>query len=211
MGQKVHPLGFRIGVTQTHRSQWFAKPKDYANLVKEDLIIRDYVAKNLTDASISRVNISRQVDRIEIEFFTARPRALVGAKGEALVKVREALKAKLPAHRSVALYVTKTVQPEVDAVCIAENITMQLEKRAPFRRTILQALRSAQKAGAVGIKVQIAGRLNGAEIARSEWAREGRVPLHTISADIDYATARALTVYGILGIKVWVCKGDNKC
>ena len=211
MGQKVHPLGFRIGVTQTHRSQWFAKPKDYANLVKEDLIIRDYVAKNLTDASISRVNISRQVDRIEIEFFTARPRALVGAKGEALVKVREALKAKLPAHRSVALYVTKTVQPEVDAVCIAENIAMQLEKRAPFRRTISQALRSAQKAGAVGIKVQIAGRLNGAEIARSEWAREGRVPLHTISADIDYATARALTVYGILGIKVWVCKGDNKC
>ena len=175
------------------------------------LIIRDYVAKNLTDASISRVNISRQVDRIEIEFFTARPRALVGAKGEALVKVREALKAKLPAHRSVALYVTKTVQPEVDAVCIAENIAMQLEKRAPFRRTIRQALRSAQKAGAVGIKVQIAGRLNGAEIARSEWAREGRVPLHTISADIDYATARALTVYGILGIKVWVCKGDNKC
>lgn len=211
MGQKVHPLGFRIGVTQTHRSQWFAKPKDYANLVKEDLIIRDYVAKNLTDASISRVNISRQVDRIEIEFFTARPRALVGAKGEALVKVREALKAKLPAHRSVALYVTKTVQPELDAVCVAENIAMQLEKRAPFRRAIRQALRSAQKAGAVGIKVQIAGRLNGAEIARSEWAREGRVPLHTIRADIDYATARAQTVYGILGIKVWVCKGDNKC
>ena len=207
MGQKVHPLGFRIGVTQTHRSQWFAKPKDYANLVKEDLIIRDYVAKNLTDASISRVNISRQVDRIEIEFFTARPRALVGAKGEALVKVREALKAKLPAHRSVALYVTKTVQPELDAVCVAENIAMQLEKRAPFRRAIRQALRSAQKAGAVGIKVQIAGRLNGAEIARSEWAREGRVPLHTIRADIDYATARAQTVYGILGIKVWVCKG----
>ena len=211
MGQKVHPLGFRIGVTQTHRSQWFAKLKDYANLVKEDLIIRDYVAKNLTDASISRVNISRQVDRIEIEFFTARPRALVGAKGEALVKVREALKAKLPAHRSVALYVTKTVQPELDAVCVAENIAMQLEKRAPFRRAIRQALRSAQKAGAVGIKVQITGRLNGAEIARSEWAREGRVPLHTIRADIDYATARALTVYGILGIKVWVCKGDNKC
>ena len=123
----------------------------------------------------------------------------------------EALKAKLPAHRSVALYVTKTVQPEVDAVCIAENIAMQLEKRAPFRRAIRQALRSAQKAGAVGIKVQIAGRLNGAEIARSEWAREGRVPLHTIRADIDYATARAQTVYGILGIKVWVCKGDNKC
>jgi small subunit ribosomal protein S3 len=211
MGQKVHPLGFRIGVTQTHRSQWFAKPKDYAKLVEEDLVIREYVAQHLKKASISRVNISRQVDRIEIEFFTARPSALVGTKGEALVKVREALKAKLPAHRSVALYVTKTVQPELDAVCVAENIAMQLEKRAPFRRAIRQALRSAQKAGAVGIKVQIAGRLNGAEIARSEWAREGRVPLHTIRADIDYATARAQTMYGIVGIKVWVCKGDNKC
>ena len=209
MGQKVHPLGFRIGVTQTHRSQWFAKPKDYANLVKEDLIIRDYVAKNLTDASISRVNISRQVDRIEIEFFTARPRALVGAKGEALVKVREALKAKLPAHRSVALYVTKTVQPEVDAVCIAENIAMQLEKRAPFRRTIRQALRSAQKAGAVGIKVQIAGRLNGAEIARSEWKRDGRVPLHTLRAKIDYSYHRAETIYGTIGIKVWLFSGEK--
>ena len=137
------------------------KTKRLCQLGKEDLVIREYVAKHLTDASISRVNISRQVDRIEIEFFTARPRALVGAKGEALLKVREALKAKLPAHRSVALYVTKTVQPELDAVCIAENIAMQLEKRAPFRRTIRQALRSAQKAGAVGIKVQIAGRLNG--------------------------------------------------
>jgi small subunit ribosomal protein S3 len=207
MGQKVHPLGFRIGVTQTHRSQWFAKPKNYAKLVEEDLVIREYVAKHLTDASISRVNISRQVDRISIEFLTARPRALVGAKGEGLLKVREALKAKLPAHRSVVLYVTKTVQPELDAVCIAENIALQLEKRSPFRRAIRQALRSAQNAGAAGIKVQIGGRLNGAEIARREWAREGRVPLHTIRADIDYATARAQTVYGILGIKVWVCKG----
>jgi small subunit ribosomal protein S3 len=211
MGQKVHPLGFRIGVTQTHRSQWFAKPKDYAKLVEEDLVIRDYVDQHLKDASISRVNISRQVDRIEIEFFTARPRAFVGAKGELLLKVREELKAKLPPHRSVALYVTKTVQPEIDAVCVAENIAMQLEKRAPFRRAIRQALRSAKKAGVAGIKVQIAGRLNGAEIARHEWAREGRVPLHTIRADIDYATARAQTVYGILGIKVWVCKGEIKC
>jgi small subunit ribosomal protein S3 len=211
MGQKVHPLGFRIGVTQTHRSQWFAKPKDYAKLVEEDLVIRDYVDQHLKDASISRVNISRQVDRIEIEFFTARPRAFVGAKGELLLKVREELKAKLPPHRSVALYVTKTVQPEIDAVCVAENIAMQLEKRAPFRRAIRQALRSAKKAGVAGIKVQIAGRLNGAEIARNEWAREGRVPLHTIRADIDYATARAQTVYGILGIKVWVCKGEIKC
>jgi small subunit ribosomal protein S3 len=211
MGQKVHPLGFRIGVTQTHRSQWFAKPKDYANLVKEDLIIRDYVAQQLSNASISRVNISRQVDRIEIEFFTARPSALVGTKGEALVKVREALKAKLPAHRSVALYVTKTQQPEMDAICIAENIAEQLEKRTPFRRTMRQAIMRARKAGAEGIKVQISGRLNGAEIARHEWAREGRVPLHTLRADIDYATARAQTLYGILGIKVWVCKGEKSC
>ena len=211
MGQKVHPIGFRIGVTQTHRSQWFAKPKDYAKLVEEDLVIRQFVESRLPEAGISRVNISRQVDRIEIEFFTARPRALVGAKGETLTQLRDEIKAKLPETRNVALYVTKTQQPEMEAICIAENIAEQLEKRTPFRRTIRQAIMRARKAGADGIKVQISGRLNGAEIARHEWAREGRVPLHTIRADIDYATARAQTLYGILGIKVWVCKGEKSC
>ena len=211
MGQKVHPTGFRIGVTETHRSQWFAKPKDYAKLVEEDLLIRDFVERRLPEAGISRVNISRQVDRIEIEFFTARPRALVGAKGETLTQLRDEIKAKLPDTRNVALYVTKTQQPEMEAICIAENIAQQLEKRTPFRRTIRQAILRARKAGADGIKIQISGRLNGAEIARHEWAREGRVPLHTIRADIDYATARAQTLYGILGIKVWVCKGEKKC
>jgi small subunit ribosomal protein S3 len=211
MGQKVHPIGFRIGVTQTHRSQWFAKPKDYAKLVEEDLVIRQFVESRLPEAGISRVNISRQVDRIEIEFFTARPRALVGAKGETLTQLRDEIKAKLPDTRNVALYVTKTQQPEMEAICIAENIAEQLEKRTPFRRTMRQAIMRARKAGADGIKVQISGRLNGAEIARHEWAREGRVPLHTIRADIDYATARAQTLYGILGIKVWVCKGEKSC
>ena len=211
MGQKVHPIGFRIGVTQTHRSQWFAKPKDYAKLVEEDLLIREFVERRLPEAGISRVNISRQVDRIEIEFFTARPRALVGAKGETLTQLRDEIKAKLPDTRNVALYVTKTQQPEMEAICIAENIAEQLEKRTPFRRTMRQAIMRARKAGADGIKVQISGRLNGAEIARHEWAREGRVPLHTIRADIDYATARAQTLYGILGIKVWVCKGEKSC
>ena len=157
------------------------------------------------------MNISRQVDRIEIEFFTARPRALVGAKGETLTQLRDEIKAKLPETRNVALYVTKTQQPEMEAICIAENIAEQLEKRTPFRRTMRQAIMRARKAGADGIKVQISGRLNGAEIARHEWAREGRVPLHTIRADIDYATARAQTLYGILGIKVWVCKGEKSC
>ena len=211
MGQKVHPIGFRIGVTQTHRSQWFAKPKDYAKLVEEDLLIREFVERRLPEAGISRVNISRQVDRIEIEFFTARPRALVGAKGETLTQLRDEIKAKLPETRNVALYVTKTQQPEMEAICIAENIAEQLEKRTPFRRTMRQAIMRARQAGADGIKVQISGRLNGAEIARHEWAREGRVPLHTIRADIDYATARAQTLYGILGIKVWVCKGEKSC
>ena len=211
MGQKVHPTGFRIGVTETHRSQWFAKPKDYAKLVEEDLLIRDFVERRLPEAGISRVNISRQVDRIEIEFFTARPRALVGAKGETLTQLRDEIKAKLPDTRNIALYVTKTQQPEMEAICIAESIAEQLEKRTPFRRTMRQAIMRARKAGADGIKIQIAGRLNGAEIARNEWAREGRVPLHTIRADIDYATARAQTLYGILGIKVWVCKGEKSC
>jgi len=211
MGQKVHPIGFRIGVTQTHRSQWFAKPKDYAKLVEEDLVIREFVERRLPEAGISRINISRQVDRLEIEFFTARPRALVGAKGETLTQIRDEIKAKLPETRNVALYVTKTQQPEMDAICIAENIAEQLEKRTPFRRTMRQAIMRARKAGAEGIKVQISGRLNGAEIARHEWPREGRVPLHTLRADIDYATARAQTLYGILGIKVWVCKGEKSC
>ena len=211
MGQKVHPTGFRIGVTETHRSQWFAKPKDYAKLVEEDLVIREFVERRLPEAGISRINISRQVDRLEIEFFTARPRALVGAKGETLTQIRDEIKAKLPETRNVALYVTKTQQPEMDAICIAENIAEQLEKRTPFRRTMRQAIMRARKAGAEGIKVQISGRLNGAEIARHEWAREGRVPLHTLRADIDYATARAQTLYGILGIKVWVCKGEKSC
>jgi len=211
MGQKVHPIGFRIGVTQTHRSQWFAKPKDYAKLVEEDLVIREFVERRLPEAGISRINISRQVDRLEIEFFTARPRALVGAKGETLTQIRDEIKAKLPETRNVALYVTKTQQPEMDAICISENIAEQLEKRTPFRRTMRQAIMRARKAGAEGIKVQISGRLNGAEIARHEWAREGRVPLHTLRADIDYATARAQTLYGILGIKVWVCKGEKSC
>jgi len=211
MGQKVHPIGFRIGVTQTHSSQWFAKPKDYAKLVEEDLVIREFVERRLPEAGISRINISRQVDRLEIEFFTARPRALVGAKGETLTQIRDEIKAKLPETRNVALYVTKTQQPEMDAICIAENIAEQLEKRTPFRRTMRQAIMRARKAGAEGIKVQISGRLNGAEIARHEWAREGRVPLHTLRADIDYATARAQTLYGILGIKVWVCKGEKSC
>jgi len=211
MGQKVHPIGFRIGVTQTHCSQWFAKPKDYAKLVEEDLVIREFVERRLPEAGISRINISRQVDRLEIEFFTARPRALVGAKGETLTQIRDEIKAKLPETRNVALYVTKTQQPEMDAICIAENIAEQLEKRTPFRRTMRQAIMRARKAGAEGIKVQISGRLNGAEIARHEWAREGRVPLHTLRADIDYATARAQTLYGILGIKVWVCKGEKSC
>jgi len=211
MGQKVHPIGFRIGVTQTHRSQWFAKPKDYAKLVEEDLVIREFVERRLPEAGISRINISRQVDRLEIEFFTARPRALVGAKGETLTQIRDEIKAKLPETRNVALCVTKTQQPEMDAICIAENIAEQLEKRTPFRRTMRQAIMRARKAGAEGIKVQISGRLNGAEIARHEWAREGRVPLHTLRADIDYATARAQTLYGILGIKVWVCKGEKSC
>ena len=211
MGQKVHPTGFRIGVTETHRSQWFAKPKDYAKLVEEDLLIRDFVERRLPEAGISRVNISRQVDRIEIEFFTARPRALVGAKGETLTQLRDEIKTELPDTRNVALYVTKTQKPEMEAICIAENIAEQLEKRTPFRRTMRQAIMRARKAGADGIKIQIAGRLNGAEIARKEWAREGRVPLHTIRADIDYATARAQTLYGILGIKVCVCKGEKSC
>lgn len=206
MGQKVHPLGFRIGVTQTHRSNWFAKPNKYSSLLKEDLIIRNYVDKNLQEAGIARTTIDRQVDRIQVNFLTSRPRALVGENGETLRHIREELQSKLPTGKNLFVEVTKAETPDTEAICIAENIAVQLEQRVAFRRTMRQAMQRAQRAGVDGIKVQISGRLNGAEIARSEWAREGRVPLHTIRADIDYATAEALTIYGILGIKVWVCK-----
>ena len=157
MGQKVHPTGFRIGVTETHRSQWFAKPKDYAKLVEEDLLIRDFVERRLPEAGISRVNISRQVDRIEIEFFTARPRALVGAKGETLTQLRDEIKAKLPDTRNVALYVTKTQQPEMEAICIAENIAEQLEKRTPFRVQCDKQLCVPVKLGQMELRFKLPG------------------------------------------------------
>ena len=209
MGQKVHPLGFRIGVTQDHFSHWFAKPDQYSVLLQEDSFIRNYITKQLSEAGISKVNLSRKADRIELEIHAARPITILGRKGAGLEKLRETLQQKLSNKRQVSITVVEVENPDLEAKLIAEFVSQQLEKRIPFRRAVKQALQRTQRAGVEGIKIQVSGRLNGAEIARSEWVREGRVPLQTLRANLDYCHHEAHTIYGILGIKVWVFKGTK--
>lgn len=209
MGQKVHPLGFRIGVTQDHFSHWFAKPDQYPILLQEDSFIRNYITKQLAEAGISKVNLSRKADRIELEIHAARPITILGKKGIGLEKIRETLQQKLDNKRQISITVVEIANPDFEAKLIAEFVSQQLEKRIPFRRAVKQALQRTQRAGVEGIKIQVSGRLNGAEIARSEWVREGRVPLQTLRANIDYCHHEAQTIYGILGIKVWVFKGTK--
>lgn len=209
MGQKINPVGFRLGVTQEHRSRWFADPNRYPEVLQEDHKIRKYVQKNLSNAGISEVKIERKADQIDLEVRTARPGVVVGRGGQGIENLRTGLTQMLgAANRQIRINVVEVTRPDADATLIAEYIAQQLERRVSFRRVVRQAMQRAQKAGAEGIKVQVSGRLNGAEIARTEWTREGRVPLHTLRADIDYAYCTAKTVYGILGIKVWVFKGE---
>ncbi|HEY9809248.1 MAG TPA: 30S ribosomal protein S3 [Halomicronema sp.] len=209
MGQKINPVGFRLGVTQEHRSRWFADPNRYPEVLQEDFKIRKYVQKNLNNAGISEVRIERKADQIDLEVRTARPGVVVGRGGQGIENLRTGLSEMLgAANRQIRINVVEVTRPDADATLIAEYIAQQLERRVSFRRVVRQAMQRAQKAGAEGIKVQVSGRLNGAEIARTEWTREGRVPLHTLRADIDYSYCTAKTVYGILGIKVWVFKGE---
>ncbi|MCT7949203.1 30S ribosomal protein S3 [Ancylothrix sp. C2] len=209
MGQKINPVGFRLGVTQEHRSRWFADPNRYPEVLQEDYKIRKYVQKNLSNAGISEVRIERKADQIDLEVRTARPGVVVGRGGQGIENLRTGLSEMLgAANRQIRINVVEVTRPDADATLIAEYIAQQLERRVSFRRVVRQAMQRAQKAGAEGIKVQVSGRLNGAEIARTEWTREGRVPLHTLRADIDYSYCTAKTVYGILGIKVWVFKGE---
>ena len=214
MGQKVNPLGFRIGITQDHRSHWYAKQSDYSSLLMEDSFIRSYVNQTLGEAGISLVKIQRKSDHLEIDIQAERPGLIIGRNGTGLDTFRQDLNTQLGRKftpRDIEVNVIEITNPDSHSKLLADFISQQLESRVPFRRVVRNATQRAQKAGVKGIKIQIAGRLNGAEIARSEWARDGRVPLHTLRADIDYATARAQTIYGILGIKVWVCKGEKKC
>jgi small subunit ribosomal protein S3 len=209
VGQKIHPVGFRLGTTQEHRSRWFAEPARYPELLQEDFKIRQFVRKNLNNAGISEVRVERKADQIDLEIRTARPGVVVGRGGTGIESLRAGLQAELGStDRQIRINVVEVARVDADAALIGEYIAQQLERRVSFRRVVRQAIQRAQRAGIEGIKIQVSGRLNGAEIARPEWTREGRVPLHTLRADIDYAYCTAQTIYGVLGIKVWVFKGE---
>lgn len=208
MGQKIHPIGFRLGYTKDHQSCWYADKKRYPELLQEDRLIRNYVNKELSNAGISQVKIERKADQIDLGIHTARPGVVVGRGGTGIEKLRTDLQEAVGNNRQIRINVIEVSRVDADAALIAEYITQQLERRVSFRRVVRQAIQRAQRAEVQGIKIQVGGRLNGAEIARTEWVREGRVPLHTLRADIDYAYRTALTIYGILGVKVWVFKGE---
>ena len=208
MGQKIHPIGFRLGITKQHKSCWYADSKQYPQLVQEDHTIRQYVENKLNNAGIADIRIERKADQIDLAIHTARPGVVVGRGGTGIESLRTGLQELLGGHRQIRINVIEVSQVDADAVLIAEYIAQQLERRVSFRRVVRQAIQRAQKAQVQGIKVQVSGRLNGAEIARTEWIREGRVPLHTLRADIDYAYRTAKTIYGILGVKIWLFKGE---
>ncbi len=205
MGQKVHPIGFRLGIIRTWDSRWFAG-KDYAALVYEDYKIRRFVKEKLGHAGISRVEIERAADKAKIRIHTARPGIVIGKKGSEIESVKKALEKLI--KREVMVDIFEVRKPEVDAQLLAENVVGQLERRVAFRRAMKRAVGSAMKFGAQGIRIQCAGRLGGAEMARREWYREGRVPLHTLRADIDFGFAEAKTTYGIIGVRVLLFKGE---
>jgi small subunit ribosomal protein S3 len=208
VGQKVHPLGFRLRITQNHRSSWFADKKTYPAILEEDFKIRSYIKSEFSSAGISKIEIERRSEQVELKIHTSRPGIIVGRSGSGIDKIKDDLEKKLKCSTQIRVNVTEVKNMDADANLIGEFIAEQLEKRIPFKRATRQAIQKAQRANAKGIRVQVSGRLNGAEIARSEWVREGRVPLQTLRADIDYATKEANTTYGILGIKVWVFNGE---
>jgi len=206
MGQKVHPTGIRLGIVKQWTSKWYSDTKHFADLLNTDLEIRSYLRKRLSQASVSRIQIDRPAKNAHITIHTARPGIVIGKKGEDIDLLRREVSRRMgiPVHISVE----EIRKPELDAQLVAEGITQQLERRVMFRRAMKRSVQTSMRLGAEGIKINIAGRLNGAEIARSEWYREGRVPLHTLRADIDYGFAEARTTYGIIGVKVWIFKGE---
>jgi small subunit ribosomal protein S3 len=207
MGQKIHPTGFRLSVSRNWASRWHASNKDFAGMLAEDIKVREYLKVKLKNAAVSRILIERPAKNARITIFSARPGVVIGKKGEDIENLKKELAARLGVP--VAVNIEEVRKPEIDAQLIADSITQQLEKRIMFRRAMKRAMQNAMRLGAQGIKIMSAGRLNGIEIARTEWYREGRVPLHTLRADIDYATSEAKTTYGIIGVKVWVYKGDT--
>ena len=207
MGQKIHPTGFRLAVSRNWASRWYASNRDFAGMLAEDIKVREYLKEKLKNAAVARVVIERPAKTARITIYSARPGVVIGKKGEDIEKLKKDLADKLGVP--VAVNIEEVRKPEVDAKLIADSITQQLEKRIMFRRAMKRAMQNAMRLGAQGIKIMSSGRLNGIEIARTEWYREGRVPLHTLRADIDYGTSIAETTYGIIGVKVWVYKGDN--
>ena len=207
MGQKIHPTGFRLAVTRNWSSRWYASDRDFAGMLAEDIKVREYLKKKLKNASVSRVMIERPAKNARITIYSARPGVVIGKKGEDIENLKRELGKQLGVP--VAVNIEEVRKPEIDAQLIADSITQQLEKRIMFRRAMKRAMQNAMRLGALGIKIMSAGRLNGIEIARTEWYREGRVPLHTLRADIDYGTSEAKTTYGVIGVKVWVYKGDT--
>ena len=206
MGQKVHPTGIRLGVVKDHNSVWYADSSTYSKNLISDLAVREYILRKLDAASVSRVVIERPAQTARVIIHTARPGIVIGKKGEDVEKLRQELTKMMgvPVH----INIEEIRKPDLDARLVAQNVAQQLERRVMFRRALKRVVQNAMRQGAEGIKVQVGGRLGGAEIARSEWYREGRVPLHTLRADIDYATYEAHTTYGLIGVKVWIFKGE---
>ncbi len=207
MGQKIHPTGFRLAVSRNWSSRWYASNRDFAGMLAEDIKVREYLKAKLKNASVSRILIERPAKNARITIFSSRPGVVIGKKGEDIENLKRDLGKQLGVP--VAVNIEEVRKPEIDAKLIADSITQQLEKRIMFRRAMKRAMQNAMRLGALGIKIMSAGRLNGIEIARTEWYREGRVPLHTLRADIDYGTSEAKTTYGVIGVKVWVYKGDT--
>ena len=209
MGQKVHPTGFRLGIATDWTSKWYANSDQFADFLEEDLKIRDFLKKKLSQAAVSRIQISRPAKSVAVTIHTARPGIIIGKKGEDIEKLRVEVASLVSVHiNNVKINIEEIRKPELDAQLVAEGIASQLERRVMFRRAMRRSVTNAMRIGAEGIKINVSGRLNGAEIARNEWYREGRVPLHTLRADVDYGFAEALTTYGILGVKVWIYKGE---
>jgi small subunit ribosomal protein S3 len=209
MGQKVNPVGIRLGITREFVSKWYAGKKLFADQIYADFQVRQFLRKKLAEASVSKVQIERPARKINVTIHTARPGIVIGKKGEDIEKLRAetAKLVGLPVN-DVRLNVAEIRKPELDSTLVAEGIAQQIEKRVMFRRAMKRAVMSTMRSGALGVKVRLSGRLNGAEIARTEWSREGRIPLHTYRADIDYGTAEARTTYGVIGVKVWIFKGE---
>ncbi|MGA8148936.1 MAG: 30S ribosomal protein S3 [Gallionellaceae bacterium] len=208
MGQKIHPIGFRLSVNKDWTSKWYASSKNFADMLHKDIEVREYLKKKLANAGVAKIIIERPAKNAKITIYTARPGVVIGKKGEDIEALRAELRKRMGLP-DVALNIEEVRKPEVDAQLIADSITSQLEKRIMFRRAMKRAIQNAMRLGAQGIKIMSAGRLNGIEIARTEWYREGRVPLHTLRADIDYGFSEAKTTYGVIGVKVWVYKGEH--